>query len=773
MHLSQRPWPAKIAAMMLLLAFPAITAATETKAFLYVVETVDLNGSSLRLIVPVEEPGLVNSSVSLRPAKAFAALRARSPDAYGNSNLRLDSATKATLVVDTKADADLVVSETFWTLAAMGVNELTAPPFIQNKVSVSDLSYGAHVILLSLLDLLAFNKRADIPEQAFVMVSGTPVPATTVARGIATGAKKLGGAKLRERIAKAVSSKSMRTRMSVIRALAKASVRKTYKLKVGLLVPALKDTKLEIRSMALDACIAAGVKGSRPVLSGLEQIVRNDPDTDLKLRAVKALSKAGVNKFNDLLQAEKLRTGTATEALKAVDVLSKSKQVKIAAPALIGALTHRDSSVQNSALKGLVAMKQWDLLHKALPQDNINNETKEQIARTLAEKGADLAREESLKYLIEKGSVDGAIYAAQAYGKLGSMAASPLLIAALKHESAQVREACANSLALIKDERALMPLADAAQTNRRDEDYMMRAAETILKTLSLSQVKRFAKSKNVTIRQMAIRSLAGFAQGSRPNPSVVALLMEALKDTESSIKRAAVYALSDIKDDGIARDLSKLAADPDKKIKIRVAHALSNATGRYSGAGKILQQMTKDRDMDVRVSAIDGIAMRRYEPAFNKLLGMVNYPKPKIQRAVFNALLALRKPENAQALRLKFRRGMSVRSSAVRKVCIKALGQNTVIADIDALRQASFDRSSDVKKAAIKVLGDSALPEAMEVLALWFADADMKVREMALDNFGKLKVDGEWTHKRKRYLNDFVGTPGQPKGLISKAKKMM
>ena len=771
MHLSQRSWHVAIAIALVML--PALALAGQPKAYLYVVQDVDLNGSSLSLVVPVEEPGLINSSVSLRPAKAFAALRSRSPEAYGNSNLRLDSATKATLVVDTKADADLVVAETFWTLAAMGIKELTAPPFIQKKVKVSDLSYGAHLVLLNLLDLLNFSKRSDIPEQAFVMFDGTPTPATAVARGVATGAKKLGGAKLREKIAKAVTSNSMRTRMSVIRALAKAAVRKTYKLKIELLVPALKDKVLSVRSAALDACISAGVKGNRSVLSGLENIVENDSDTDLKLRAVKALSKAGVSKYNDLLQAEKLRTGTAAEALKAVDILGKSKQVKIAAPALVGALTHRDGNVRDAAFKGLIAMTQWDLLHKALPQDNINAEMKEQIARKLAEKGSDLAREESLKYLIEKGSADGAIYAAQAYGKLGSMAATPLLIAALKNESAQVREACANALGLIKDERALMPLADAAQANRRDQDYMMRAAETILKTLSLSQVKKFAKSRNLTIRQMAIRSLAGFAQGSRPNPSVVALLMEALKDSDGSIKRAAVYALSDIKDDGIARDLSALSTDPDKRIRLRVSHALAAASGRYTEAGKILLGMTKDRDMDVRASAIDGIAKRKYEPAFNKLIGLVNYPKPKIQRAVFGALLALRKPENAQALRLKFRRGMSVRNSAVRKVCIDALAQNTVVADIDALRQASFDRSSDVKKAAITVLGASGLPEALEVLALWFADADLKVREMALDNFGKIKVDGSWTNKRKRYLNDFVGTPGQPKALISKAKKMM
>ncbi len=743
------------------------------KAYLYVVQDVDVTGAPVKLVVPVEEPGLVDSSVTLRPARAFSALKARNSDAYGNSSLRVDSATKATLVIGNGADADLVVAEVFWTLAAMGVTEISAPPFIQGKVTTELLAYGAHVLLLTPYDMLSFERRDQVPDLAFVMVDGAPVPARTVARGIATGAKKLNGPKLRELLSAAVTGKSKRAKMAVINGVGKAAVRKAYKLKIELLVPALTDKDLAIRSAALDACISAGIKGNTKVMDGLEKVVENDTDTDLKLRAVKALSKAGVGKYNDLLQAEKLRTGTAAEALAAVDTLAKSKQVKIAAPALVGALTHRDVTVRQAAFKGLVAMAQWELLHKALPKDELNGETKEQIARILVEKGSDLARDESLKYLISKGSADGAIYAAQTYGKRGSKSATPLLIAALKHDSAQVRQAAAEALGLIKDERAIVPLADAAQARRRDEDFMMKSAETILKTLSLSQVKRLVKSRNVTIRQMAIRSLAGFAQGARPNPSVVALLMEALKDTDPSIKRAAVYALSDIKDDGIARDLSKLSTDPDKGIRMRVAHALGRASGRFAEAGKMLEAMMKDRDKEVRVAAIDAIALRKHQGAFSGLMRLINYPDPKIKRAVFNALLALRTGENAQALRLKFRKGMETRDSDVRLVCIRALSEGTVVGDMDALRQASFDRSVEVKKAAILVLGDSKLPEAMEVLALWFADADVKVRELALDNFAKIKAGGAWKAKRKRYLNDFVGTPGQPKALVAKAKKMM
>lgn len=746
--------------------------AASAKAMLYVVQSVDTNGVPMKLIVPVEEPGLANSSVTLRPARAFSALKARNGEAYGNSSLRIDSATKATLVIGNGADADLVVAEVFWTLASMGITELSAPPFIQGNVKLSQLTYGTHALLLTPFDLLSFERRTQVPPRAWVVVDDVPVPARDVARGMATGAKKLNGPKLREMLAAAVSGKSKRAKMAVINGVASAAVRKAYKLKLDMLVPALSDKALAVRSAALDACIAAGVKGNPAVTAGLEKIVENDSDTDLKLRAVKALSKAGVSKYNDLLQAEKLRTGTTAEAMTAVETLTKSKQAKIAAPALVSALTHRDQGVRDAAFKGLVAMKQWELLHKVLPNDNLTLEMKEQIAKVLVAKGSDVAREESLKFLITKGSADGAIFAAQTYGKRGSKSATPLLIAALKHSAAMVRKAAAEALGQIKDERAITPLADAAQARRRDEEYMMKAAEMILKTLSLSQVKRLVKSSNLTIRQMAIRSLAGFSQGSAPNASIVQLLMDALKDKDATIKRAAVHALSDIKDDGIAQDLAKLYKDPDADVRVRVAFALGRASGRYADAGKILMEMMRDREKKVRIAAIDGIALRKEAAAFGPLMRLVNYPDPKIKRAVFSALLALRTNENAQALRMKFRKGMETRDSAVRLVCIQALADQTVAADMDALRQASFDQSVGVKLSAIAVLAKSKLPEALEVLALWFADPNMKVREAALEGLAGIPAKGAWAAKKKRYVKDFIGTPGQPKALVAKAKKI-
>lgn len=766
-------WPRSPAAwrsalLTVTLAMAVSAPAFAAQALLYVVAPVDMGGVVVDAIVPVEEPGLADAGMSSRPKRAFDALRARGGKAYGDSQLTIESATRATLVISQDADGDRVLAEVFWTMAAMGISELTAAPRIQGTVGLDHLAYGAHVAMLTPFDLLAFERLDSVPPRAFVLVGGKPMPAPEAAAALVRG-----DAAVRGPVFAALQGKSRRMKMLVIEAVTRAGVRATYKLKADDIAPALEDSDPQVRGAALDAAIQAGVKGSKLVIASLEKLVEAPGvDTDLKLRAVKALSAAGVNRFDDLLQAEKIRTGSAAEAVAAVKKLAESKQVAVAAPALVAALSHTDEGVRDAAFDGLVRMEQWELLHKALRSD-VSDKMRERIARALVDKGSDAARDESLEWLIAKGSPDGAIYAAETYGKRGSKGATPLLIKALDHESAQVREAAAKALGVLKDERAIVPLADAAQKRKRDEEFMMAAAVEIMKTLTLEQVKRLVASKNTIVRQMAIRSLSDFAKGGRPRPDVVSLLMDSLKDSVPEIKRSAAYALARIEDDGIARDLAALKDDPDPEIRVQVAYALGHASAKYSEAGPLLVEMMKDREKSVRVAAIDGIALRREASAFQQLVRLVQYPDPTIQRAVFAALLALRTGENADLVRPLFRKGMEIRDSAVRTVCLDALAEATSKDDFEALRQAAFDPSPDVKRKAIGVIVAAKLPEGMEVLALFFGDADNSVREAALDGLAAIPAEGPWSAKKKRYLNDFIQTPNMPEALVAKAKGVL
>ena len=753
-----------LSAGVLLVSLPA-WAADRAEALLYVLSSVDLGGVSVQLIVPESSKQLTDAGMSTRAQKAFEALRARSPKAYGATSLRINSATSATLVIDKIADADQVLAETYWTLSAQGFSELTAPPYVTGSVTADKLSYGSAAPVLFPWDLLRFHESPASVQLAFAQIGGQLVPAAEALKRL-----QKGDPAARKDLTAAVDGQALHPKLTMLEAIADGALRTAFKLKAEDALGAFKDTSVQVRGAALDAVIAAGFTGQKAVVAALENLVENDTDAELKLRAVKALSKNGATKYADLLESEKLKTGTAQEALEAVHKLAKSTQTKIAAPALVGALSHSDASVRDSAFTGLTEMKQYDLLYGAMDGDQLSSKMREQIARVLVENGSPAAQDASLLYLIQKGSADGAIFAAQTYGKRGAKTASPQLIDALKHDSAEVRGAAAEALAALKEERAIVPLADAAAAKARDKETMMKAAIEILGSLRLDQVKQLVTSKNTDVRQMAIRALAEFAKGSRPRPDVVAILQEARKDPDQNIKRSSVYALARLQDDGIARDLAEMKKDPDADIRLQVCMALGASSAKFTEADDYLAEMVKDTDKKVRIEAIGGLSKRKTMAAVPGLMGLVQQPDPEVKRAVFAALLNLRDTGNADKMRPLFRKGMEVKDSQVRATCVQALSDKVTLGeDIEALRQAAFDQNKDVKIAAIAALASTRAPEVMDPIANFFSDNDMTVREKALDALCAIPA-GESAKAKRTYLKDAIESSDMPEALKKKAE---
>ena len=743
-------------------ALPAL-AADRPEAVLYVLTSVDLGGVSVPLIVPEAQKALTDAGMATRAQKAFEMLRARSPKAYGATSLRINSATAAVLVIDKVADADQVLAETFWTLGAQGFTELTAPPYVTGSVTVEKLSYSCASPVLYTWDLMRFHESPASLQFAMALVAGQAMPAAEALKRL-----QRGDPAARKELTAAVDGQALRPKLAVLDAIAAGATRQAFKLRAEDAVNALRDASTQVRGAALDAVIAAGFAGQKAVVTALETLVENDSDVELKLRAVKALSKNGVTKYADLLESEKLKTGTAQEALEAVKRLAKSTQIKIAAPALVGALSHSDATVRDAAFAGLVELKQFELLYAALDGDQLSAKMREQIARTLVEAGSPAAQDASLAYLIGKGSADGAIFAAQTYGKRGAKTATPQLIDALKHDSAEVRGQAAEALALLKDERAIVPLADAANAKVRDKESMMKAAVEILGSLSLDQVKQLVGSKNLDVRQLAIRALASFAKGSRPRPDVVALLQEARKDPDLNIKRSAVYALARLQDDGIARDLAEMKKDADADVRLQVAMALGSASNKFTEADDYLAEMVKDTEKRVRIEAINGLSKRKTAAAVPGMMSLVQQPDPEVKRAVFAALLNLRDAGNAEKMRPLFRKGMEFKDSLVRATCVAALSDKVTLDDIEALRQAAFDPAKDVKIAAIAALASTKRPEVMDPIANFFSDTDMTVREKGIEALCAIDP-GESAKAKRTYLKDAIESADMPEALRQKA----
>ncbi|MBI5607865.1 MAG: HEAT repeat domain-containing protein, partial [Deltaproteobacteria bacterium] len=244
----------------------------------------------------------------------------------------------------------------------------------------------------------------------------------------------------------------------------------------------------------------------------------------------------------------------------------------------------------------------------------------------------------------------------------------------------------------------------------------------------------------------------------------------ARKDPDVNIKRSAVFALSRLQDDGIARDLAEMKKDPDAEVRMHVCYALTNASEKYAEAVAVLEEMMTDTDRKVKVEAIKGLGKRKDYAAVPKLVSFTRQPDVEVKRAVFEALLALRTPENSKELRGIFLKGMETNDSQVRLYCVQALSEKTAVSDIEGLRQAAFDNSKPVKLAAIAALGASKLVEAMDAIANFFGDSDNEVREKALDAMCGIP-GGEAKDIKVRYLKDFISTADVPEPLKKKAEQ--
>jgi len=731
--------------------------------YLYVLEKVRLAGRAVDVVVPIAADSLADQTGATLPTKAFDALKQRAPDVYGKAEIDIVSDTELLLKLADATDPERVQSETYWTLASMGFGTIKVG---SKTITPARLAHGSLVPLLQPWDLLSLDSRST-PAAGFVLVDDQPVR-------IADAVKKLaaGDVALKRAIANVLKEGGLRQKLKVLTALRDVSVRERYfKTGTDIVLPALEDEDTRVRQAALDVVEETGAAKVPVTQKALEAVVEKDRDGSIKLRAVKILSAAGIKKYDDLLEIEKLKGPDEAAAYEAVKKLSASKQTKIAAPALGEALGHSSSKVRDAAFVGLVALGAWDLLESAMGNDQLGADVRERIAGKLAESGSAAQKDKALAYMLDKGGPEAAIAACEAYGKRASKTATPKLAKALKHADRNVRLAAARALAHIKDADSLVPLAEAASAGEGEKKEMTEAAIEILGTLKLDDVRRLTDSENLMIRQLAIRSLAAFAKGDRPNPAVVATLTRKLDDKDPEIVRAAVFALARIRDDGIARDLMKRKDSPDAEIRAQVAVALG--ASKLKEAGDVLIKMVADADRHVRLEAVKGLRLRKESAALPTLKALVRNPDKEVKREVFRALLVLRKTENFDELRPIFRKGLEERDEPIALVCIEALTEKTKVDDLEALRLAFNFSENKVKLAAIAVLGASKLPEAMDVLSLWAMDDSVEVRRKALEGIGAIPAGPEWKDKKKKYLTDFRDVPNQDPAVKTLADELL
>ena len=737
-----------IASLVLLVASTATAAGATSHYFAPQTVAIGADGLEAYLPLPFETPGRLSGDALVDAA--LTELRAAIDDT--GAITVVVSGRKAAVSLDASRAGDAAVADralgaVYYTLVNSGVSEVT----VDGRALTPDaFTRGALVAILPLAAALPPG-RVD---RGLVRVGNSLVPAGVFYERLASSDKDVqqavrdlfvsGGAAVKLRLFDNLAALRLKDQESV-------------------LVGRLEDAAPEVRLAALK--LLQG-KSTPAVVKGLEAVAGKDTVAEVKLGAVRQLVALGKKEYEKYLLLDKLTSPDAAVVVEALKGLVKTADPAFA-PAMAGLVKHSNDVVRDAAVDAVKAMKQYALMVAWLDDAQISRGVRERAARVLVDVAAGPDRARGISWLVLDGDAGNAVHAADVAGKERVAGTTTALGRALKRSEGDVRAAAARALGALKDTAGLEPLAAAVRdaAASADKQLFTEQATAIISAQPLDQVIQISRSTDVTVRELAIKSLAAFAQ-DKSNKRVNDVLADALASKEASIRQAAAYALARIPDEEIAAKLASLKDDADPLVRAQVAYAVSRS--KHPKADDILVAYLDDREADVKVAAIEGVRVRKIGAALDKVKWLVGNRKVEVQREALRATLVLAKPadpalfdiytkallESDEELRLMAVEGAGAfkddpratraigdvvtdeRASRKLKVAaLKTLAAMTEVDTVEHVVRGLFDADRDVKMAtldALEKLGNGKATRPLQEFILGEADKDVQTRAEAV-----------------------------------------
>lgn len=192
---------------------------------------------------------------------------------------------------------------------------------------------------------------------------------------------------------------------------------------------------------------------------------------------------------------------------------------------------------------------------------------------------------------------------AREFARLRDKRAEKHLIAALKDESAIVRNSAVDALGLLRSKKAVAEIAKLLLVD--PEENVRHAAAISLSYIGEGEAGesliKAIDDKSASVRYAAIRTLA-VLRYKKAEGKLIGLL----KSEDINVRRSVINALGKINSKAAAVSIAKNYNDKDRYIRIGVAKAL----GEIGDIENIpsLKKMLKDKDAKVRIEAAYSLA---------------------------------------------------------------------------------------------------------------------------------------------------------------------
>lgn len=219
------------------------------------------------------------------------------------------------------------------------------------------------------------------------------------------------------------------------------------------------------------------------------------------------------------------------------------------------------------------------------------------------------------------------------------------------------------------------------------------------------------------------------AQAAPSASSAVSGLIDALADSNASVRLAAIKSLGTLEDPRAIAALGKaLREDSDPRVRRAAAEALGEIDDSRA-LPHLLSALRTERVADVKEAIVNALGEIDDPSAVAGISAVVRDSSVAVRRAAANALDELEDPSTLPALLTMVRDT----DAEVRREVAEALANLESAQTLDALTLLSRDSDAEVRAAAIDGLGNLEDPRTLNILVAALRDASPEVRSQAAD----------------------------------------
>ena len=229
------------------------------------------------------------------------------------------------------------------------------------------------------------------------------------------------------------------------------------------------------------------------------------------------------------------------------------------------------------------------------------------------------------------------------------------------------------------------------------------------------------------VRRAALRSLANYE-----DPETLPVFRTALRDGDAEIRATAVRALADLKDKSSAGAIAVLLKDENTEVRRHAAGALGDL--RSGSVKSELVAALKDSDAEVRARVIRALAELKDPGLVDVLVAAMKDPNADVRARAIDALGDM---ENLSSPPAGLLDALKDPNADVRQNAARAVGHFEDVRAVPALKAMLEDPSADVREAAVEALADIRNDAAIDALVSALKSKDPKIRRAAADALGK------------------------------------